>query len=772
MANRKIFANQGPTDPNLRKSTFDLSYKSNGTYRFGRIYPVSIIEAPANSSYNMGINFAYDMDPLVFPIQTNVRCHVMSFKVPMRILWKNFKNFFGQVGSDGVINGQNSYKMPYIKRPTGWVTEGSLADYMGLPTSRIDNVQLPYSLHPFIAPSYHSSVYWQGNYYILTQDSAVDNNATITAFSLSRGHNIINSSNKTFTLKAYCPDNFNIKSANVTLRLYDNCSIVQGKYEKYIANSSRDVRGYYYCGGQFLSKSIVASISQSVRTFGNRNYYEYSVSFKLDDVDLTALNSHLANNNVTMVLEYTDVLAGIMHNRSTGFYDITASRSVGNEQNPETGVTTEINAADFKLGSSQFALGQYGLYDLHYTCLQPAVGTSTIFDSVNGSDPKLPINALPFRAYEFIYRYFFENQRVTPFYKDGKPVYNEFLSNDGDGADETTPVDFFRAPYEYDMFTTCVPTPFYGNAPLVGVSSNGDNTATFNMVDTATNTPYNLKVTTEDGSDKITGISFADKDAKTSTLAALEDAISFGISIADFRNINALTKFQERYMKAGTKYQNLVYEFFGTNPPIGEEFPVYLGGVTRNISVDKITNTAQSEGNPLGDFAGQAIFRGSSKRIKCFCSEPSYIITIMYFSVTPTYSQMLPKHFTKSRLLDYYNPLFANISPQPVMCYELAPLQLTDAQLHDTFGYNRPYADYVSRQDEVHGEFRSSRANFILQRRFGSKPVLNKNFLEIDPAQLTDIFSYTEDTDKIFGQIGFDIKAKLPIPKFSVPTII
>lgn len=768
MANKKIFSNQGPSDPDLKKSTFDLSYKSNATFRFGRIYPAGLIEAPANSSYNIGVNFAFDLDPLVFPIQTNVRAHIMSFKIPFRILWKNYKNFFSQVGTDGMINGQNSYSMPYIKRPTGWVHTGSLADYMGLPTERLsEDIDTT-----FVNRDSNDNFVSFSHFYATQINGVVGQIGKITPSALKQGSKYGITYGQVYKMPKGVQFAM-LNNAILTLNAFskENVYLNTGKSVRFTFFVNYDHAAFSNPVKVLYTGGIPLTVSTDAQVYNGQTYYQVTGHLTPSASQLTAINNAIKNTDCYLCMSWDKDVNDVFHSRNSDLYDFVGTTSTTGEIKGNE--TQTIDASSMSLTSSRLGPSRFGIYNIGVNHYVVTNGSSQVFDSVNGADPKIPINALPFRAYEFIYRYFFENQRVSPFYKNGQPVYNEYITNDGDGADDSTPVGFFNAPYEFDMFTTCTPQPFSGNAPLVGVSSNGDNTATFNMVDIGNNsTPYTMRVNLEDGTDKITGISFVDKDAKTSTIAALQEAISYGISIADFRNINALTKFQERAYKAGTKYQNLVQEFFGTNPPIGEEFPVYIGGVTRDIIVDKITNTAQSEGNPLGDFAGQAVFRGSSKRIHCFCSEPSYIFTIIYFSVTPTYSQLLPKHFIKSKLLDYYNPLFANISLQPVYAKELAPLQLADNEIDATFGYNRPYADYVSRQDEAHGEFRTSRANFILQRRFGSRPQLNKSFLEIDSNDLTDIFSYTEDTDKIFGQIGFDIKAKLPIPKFSIPQII
>lgn len=741
MADRKIFANQGPHDPNLKKSMFDWSYRNNLTARFGRLTPVCCLEVPAASSLKIKTNFAFDVDPLVFPIQSSVRCHVSLYKIPMRILWKNFRNFYGQVGSDGQINGQNSYTMPYISR-SAWTGTGSLADYMGIPSTKVveENSSVSIALQ-------QERLTGTGDTFVY--HAAIPANTTIR-------HDL---DNGTFTLSVI----------NKVSTAYNGQTYVRFNKVMIRENVSPHEVAWLYdynvptiFGGDV--RLVLVGDTIETKSYGDVVYYKHILRFRFDG-SVTPITEFIRVFNEEMrgskiELSFYSSTPLFFSSSPTGFVDGVIAHS------PNSGKT--ISAATLVTSQPQ----NYGVVSASVNCVQSIISTASHFDSDGVTPPAIPINALPFRAYEFCYRYFFENKRVTPFIKDGKPVYDEYLTNDGDGADATTPVDFFNAPYEYDMFTTCVPTPFFGNAPLVGVTSNSDaSTATFHMQDTSSGDTYDMEVRTNER-DEITGISYVPDTAKTETIEALQQAISLGISIADFRNCNALTKFLEKHMQAGTKYQNIVFQFFGTNPPVGEEYPVYLGGCTRDIKVGKITNVAQSENNPLGDFAGAASLNGSSKPIRVFCSEPCYVLGLMWFSVTPVYAQMLPAHFTKSKLLDYYNPLFANISAQPVMKRNLCPLQLDTSEINDVFGYNRPYVDYCSKQDEVHGEFRDSRSDFLLQRLFAHAPALSKRFLEIHSEDLTDVFAFRGDSDKFFGQIAFDISAKLPLPKFSIPQII
>lgn len=132
-------------------------------------------------------------------------------------------------------------------------------------------------------------------------------------------------------------------------------------------------------------------------------------------------------------------------------------------------------------------------------------------------------------------------------------------------------------------------------------------------------------------------------------------------------------------------------------------------------------------------------------------------------------------------MLDYFFPEFGHIGYQPIRYNEVCPIETFNAKddLSDTFGYQRAWYDYLARVDEVHGLFRTSLRNYLMNRVFNVKPQLAESFLLVDPAQLNDVFATNvvdPDTgevkdDKILGQIYFDVKAKRPIPMFGIPRL-
>ena len=204
--------------------------------------------------------------------------------------------------------------------------------------------------------------------------------------------------------------------------------------------------------------------------------------------------------------------------------------------------------------------------------------------------------------------------------------------------------------------------------------------------------------------------------------------------------------------------------------------PEFLGGISDTIPVYKVTQTTPTEGNPLGSFAGQGSLQSGMRHvIRKYCPEDGYILGVMSVVPAANYSQLLAPHFTRMNLLDWHFPQFNNISYQPMLYKHLCPYQayaVNPANVNNVFGYQRAYWDLISSFDEVHGEFRGSMRNFLINRVFDKAPELSKDFLLVNPDHVNDVFAMTSESgDKILGSIAFDITKKTTIPRNSIPHI-
>lgn len=800
MANENIYLGRGPKDPDLKRSKYDFSFTNHLTAKFGLIYPHFLMDCNAGESVSIKDNAEFDLMPMYFPLQSRINMHISYFKCAFRNLWKSYKDVVSRVGN---------HVWPYVSQTYNWHKTGSLADYMNIPS---------YSSVPVYT--------WDTKSGITSSDDSVTELAR-SYRSVDLDHPYSSVSGLPFAVQHY--DSLNHMFMKQS-RNDEPCALVSDLFTSRVAVSQP-----YLMFRVVTATSTVPSIPNlglGLFTYCNdRNIVRPlstkspSLYFSWDD-NTYAISSSLAADYAS-VLEGTGALvhsvsktaAGgvgiyvhtfLIHLRKQAFNQWNAMvDAFGNvrlylsypntDDNKlalgytfipkslpyESSVSSAIGSVAFS-STSSYSNGHYALtnnsYQLAMAGLQLyfSVRTETSINKSGDNSPFMvvdgevqkPLSVLPFRMYQFIYNLYFRNSQVDPFIKNGQPTYNEYLTNDGDGADSTTPLEFNHCLWEKDIFTTAKFTPQAGNAPLVGISHTpGASSAEFHFVD-ENDQPVVLRVDTSSNG-TLTGISEYSTNANESTLNNLNALIQYGISINDFRSVSAFQRFLERYQTANFDYKSLIKEFFGTNAPIGEEFPEYIGGFTRPVNIYKLENQSVTD-MPLGMFAGTGRVSGNSKHpIKCFCSEQSYIMGLLWFSVTPVYPQSLPKHWTKSQLLDWYNPQFATIGNQPIYNYEVAPLQATDSEeLNGVFGYQRPWYEYTMRFDEVHGQFRDSQHNYLIQREFANVPQLGKQFIEIENDDLTNVFSYQEGTDKIFGAIRHDVVYNSVVPKFITPKIV
>lgn len=488
----------------------------------------------------------------------------------------------------------------------------------------------------------------------------------------------------------------------------------------------------------------------------NMGHYQYAFVFACPySADFSSLLdlSAISSSRFT----FGDGLLTIDYNGSTSFYGVNLSR---------TGVYP----------------GGYVWTQYAHSDLVPYIGevVDTSLDSspfvvpASGTVPSLPISALPYRAYESIYNAFYRDIRNNPYDPNGNGQYeyNRYIPTQDGGADTNT-YELHRRNWEQDFLTTAVQSPQQGVAPLVGVT--GDGTFRFQDDDGKV---YTAKATVTEDGNTVTGFSLESSDMPTGNLRLLMDLASSGISINDFRNVNALQRWLETNMRKGLRYRDQIQAHYGVTVRYDElDMPEFIGGTSVPIMVNQVTQTTPTDGSPLGMYGGQATCMGSGRSVTKYFDEHGYIMAIFSVTPVPNYSQLLPKMFIKTNPLDYYFPEFGHIGYQPIFYNEVCPLQAFNAggseELKKVFGYQRAWYEYLQSTDEVHGDFRLSLRDFLINRVFSSAPELSEEFLLVDPAQVNDVFAVTNEDagDKILGQIYFKIQAKRPIPMLGIPRI-
>jgi hypothetical protein len=734
MAN--IFRKKDAYIDRVNRSTFDLSFVNNLTMKFGAITPVCLLPASFGDSFQISARFNLQLLPTVFPIQTQLYARLHFVYVRTRTLWKDWMQFFG--GDETVtppfiqVSGDNGTGTPYFNMSD--LQTGTLADYLGIPTvingtygKTKDAVYMPLNL---LAP-------------ISLENLAIgfSGSSSISNFS---GLRVLIGGNP-----------------------YKN-------YFSEAAYEGTDKSTDSWMSFRFSSLDFLADLKQ-----GNKLYIDFGFNFDPSKFGNSWGISLLSDEQIL-----TASVSGTCSFISGTLYEITLSETVTSSAKI-TGILVSF-AKPFIVDAPVIRKVTKPNQDVYYVLLKkpsfvypygsaawekPVKENCPFYSDDWKHLPSIPLSALPFRAYEAYYNAFGRDIRNNPFIVDGKPEYNCYVPS-VEGAGDSYPYRLHYANWEPDAYTTALQSPQAGIAPLVGITSLGE--ATFRD---AAGTEYHAQLETAEDGDTVTGFQVKSSNAPADVVRNLIGMATSGISISDFRNVNSLQRFLEIRVRQSPRYKNLVKGLFDVNLDYDElMMPEFLGGISDTIPVYKVTQTTPTEGNPLGSFAGQGSLQSGMRHvIRKYCPEDGYILGVMSVVPAANYSQLLSPHFTRMNLLDWHFPQFNNISYQPMLYKHLCPYQayaVSPANVNNVFGYQRAYWDLISSFDEVHGEFRGSMRNFLINRVFDKAPELSQDFLLVNPDHVNDVFAMTsENGDKILGSIAFDITKKTTIPRNSIPHI-
>lgn len=754
MAN--IFRKKDSYIDRVNRSTFDLSFVNNLTMKFGAITPVCLLPASFGDSFQINARFNLQLLPTVFPIQTQLYVRLHFVYVRTRTLWEDWMSFFG---------GDETVTPPWID-PTAEDTPqghkqfniaddlqtGTLADYLGVPTT--------------ITGSYGNSVIAARAVDLFNFDdkvpalgsslvgSPVVNNLSFNSLST------IFSSSKTFS-EIFIKDFANTGSYGYSVPRC-MCIPFTVKYETPTRNVSISISlNRFNLLRQMISDYDSKPIIGFVIYKDDNSPKIWSAQFNKVDIkdDVLSfdadLGSSLTNFKLCMVIEFRNEIY-----RKDYMYSLY-----------ELGSSTTIRAGLTQAFVSQLYLSPISVVYKNTEWTKPQKENCPFYTAVSNQLPTIPLSALPFRAYESYYNAFGRDIRNNPFIVDGKPEYNKYVPSTKGGSD-TYKYQLRYANWEPDAYTTALQSPQAGVAPLVGITSLGE--ATFRD---AAGVEYHAQLETADDGDTVTGFQVKSSNAPVDVVHNLIGMATSGISISDFRNVNSLQRFLEIRVRQSPRYKNLVKGLFDVNLDYDElMMPEFLGGISDTIPIYKVTQTTPTEGNPLGSFAGQGSLQSGMRHvIRKYCPEEGYILGVMSVVPAANYSQLLAPHFTRMNLLDWHFPQFNNISYQPMLYKHLCPYQayaVSPQSVNNVFGYQRAYWDLISSFDEVHGEFRGSMRNFLINRVFDKAPELSKDFLLVNPDHVNDVFAMTsENGDKILGSIAFEITKKTTIPRNSIPHI-
>lgn len=714
-------------------NSFDWSHVNNLTTDFGRITPVFCELVPAKGSLRINPEFGLELMPMVFPVQTRMFARLNFFKVTLRSMWEDYSDFISNFRDDL----EEPYILPDYQRFQKMCRTGSLGDYLGLPT---------------FGTNYLDAV-------PLTDYPCGTNSRNFTTSSIEDVMTAIRNDGNLTSLQ--CATHFN----------YDNKGTVifDTHYSNKPIPSSASQVGFNVSLVGGSAEAFVGSYGFVVHTNDDGTYNR--------DYPVTITKSK-------------DGVVGV----------IISSVDVGDLAGMEGGLRLVLSGMS-SAAPIEFTGMTFNVLFEYYQLQNDAVYTKYPF-ATTGHPNRSRLLAYRFRAYESVYNAYYRDIRNNPFVVNGRPVYNKWLPTMKGGAD-STPYELHQCNWERDFLTTAVPNPQQGaNAPLVGlaigdvVTRSEDGTYSVQkqtvLVD-EDGSKYGISYKVSEDGERLVGVDYDPVSEKTpvtaidsyAELAALATEQGSGFTIETLRYVNAYQKFLELNMRKGFSYKQIMQGRWDIDIRFDELLmPEFIGGISRELSMRTVEQTvdqqsASSQGQyaeALGSKTGIAgVYGSTSNNIEVFCDEESYIIGLLTVTPVPIYTQLLPKDFTYNGLLDHYQPEFDRIGFQPITYKEICPMNVVgdddNKQLNKTFGYQRPWYEYVAKYDSAHGLFRTDMKNFVMSRVFKGLPQLGQQFLLVDPDTVNQVFSVTEYTDKIFGYVKFNATARLPISRVAIPRL-
>lgn len=423
-----------------------------------------------------------------------------------------------------------------------------------------------------------------------------------------------------------------------------------------------------------------------------------------------------------------------------------------------------------------------------------AAGNYNAFISLNGNfaDVELRVNLCPFVAYLKVWCEYFRDENLCEDYIDTLIKHNNYGAVDYftavgfhniDDFIDYQGIDWFNddqlLPYskalcaflgvlprawKKDYFTAALPftqkgpevlLPLSGTFPVeFGSSSSGI------MLNQAV-------VANRPGSTDPIELSANSKKIEGSVALG---ASGLGSTIQDVRRAFKLEEFYEADARGGNRYPENTLMQWGVRTP-DSRLPrcIFLGSNTSLVQISEVAQTSATtqDTSPQGTLAGKGVSYGNNRLSKYFYTMHGFLINLYSARTTAVYEQGIHPMFSRFDRTEYAWPRFAHLGEQPVYTKEL---YIDGVDEDEVFGYEPRYSEYKSEKSSVHGLLKGSLNFWTMSRRFGSKPVLNEEFIYGAPR--LDNFAVTNPLQPPFiATIFYRVRANRKLPFFGVPML-
>lgn len=414
-------------------------------------------------------------------------------------------------------------------------------------------------------------------------------------------------------------------------------------------------------------------------------------------------------------------------------------------------------------------------------CFYDSIGIPVV-DMVSRGVTDISFSALYHRAYCLIYNEWYRDQNTQD------PLLIETESIDENNEDSSSIVNsllhgFLKVNKFHDYFTSALPGPQKGDVASVGLTGilpvltgsshqffgdTNKNPLTFANASTPLATSGDLVLSGGQLAYNNTSVSVSGSQTYPDNLYV--NVANTSITINALREAFAVQQLLEIDARSGTRYTEVLNAHFGvTSPDSRLQRPEYLGGMRTPINITEVVSTADSESSPLGTTGAKSVTFLGSDNITYSATEHGMLFVLAYVRTQQSYTQGLPRMFSRKDRFDFYWPVLANIGEQPILNKELF---ITDSSTtnNEVFGYQEAWASYRYKENRVSGNLNpvSDLGSYTYANSWATMPTLSASFIEENKSNVSRSLAVTNGPQWL-SQFFFDYKVYREMPMYSIP---
>jgi len=435
-------------------------------------------------------------------------------------------------------------------------------------------------------------------------------------------------------------------------------------------------------------------------------------------------------------------------------------------------------------------------------CVSAAGGfpINTLFDYMGlptvgqvGGGNTVSVNALPLRAYNYIWNTWFRDENLQ------NSVIPQNPGTAGNGPDAVANYNLLARGKRFDYITQALPWPQKG-ATAISLPLGTQATVRAQATPLITGTSPGIQWRDSVGGGApgvnqhlmVTNAASGTPNMEWSTTAAVAGAAdplypsnlyadlttATAATINQLRQAITLQQYLEKDARGGTRYTEFVFNHFGVRSPDARlQRPEFIGGGHANILTTAIPQTSATGltggTTPAGNLSASGHITGKTG-FTYSATEHGFILTLVSARAELTYQQGLRKMWSRSARYDYPVPLLANLGEQALLNREVyADGSANDANV---FGYIPRWDEYRHIPSRITGLYRSTSAGTIdywhSAQRFTGLPTLNSTFITDDSATVVQrnfTAGAATANQQILADFAFSITVARALPAYGIP---